>query len=154
MLIFLTNNWENHFKGNPMNKDNNKTMDHIINLFAPNITIDDCLSNSQKEKDTVFMAKAPNSDHIIFFHHITSIGGTRTTPDAKTFVLVGMDSVAFPAQVSMESLFVSVDHAVPAWNVFTAITGPNQSTNLNPRANAAERVFAPACQSLLSLQPC
>ena len=143
MLIFLTNNWENHFKGNPMNKDNNKTMDHIINLFAPNITIDDCLSNSLKEQDTVFTAKSPNADHIIIFHHITNLGGTRTTPNTKTFVLVGMESVAFPAQVSMEYFFVSVDHAVPAWNVFTAITGPEQATNLNPCANAVEKSFRP-----------
>ena len=118
-------------------------MDQLIDLFAPNITIDDCLSNSLKEQDTVFMAKAPNADHIVFFHHLTNIGGTRTTPDAKTFVLVAMDSVAFTAQISMESLFVSVYYAVPAWNVFTTITGPDQATNLNPCVNAAENIFRP-----------
>ena len=96
MTIFLANNWENHFKENPTNEDNIKTMDQLIDLFAPNITIYDCLYNSLKEQDTVFMAKAPNSDHIIFFHHVTNLGGTRTTPDVKTSILVWMESVDFP----------------------------------------------------------
>ena len=43
----------------------------------------------------------------------------------------------------MEYLFVSVDHAVPAWNIFTAITGPDQATILNPRANSAENISPP-----------
>ena len=57
MPIFLSNNWENHFKENPTKKDNNKTMDHLIDLFVPNMTINYCLSKSLKEQDTVFMEK-------------------------------------------------------------------------------------------------
>ena len=143
MPVFLGNNWENNFKENRTDQDNNKKMDHLIDLFAPNITINDCISNSLKEQDTVFMAKDPNADHVIFFRHVTNLRGTRTTPNVKTSVLVGMDFVAFPAQVSMESLFISVDHAVPAWNVFTAIKCPDQATNFNPCTNAAEKSFRP-----------
>ena len=83
MTIFLANNWGDHFKENPKNEDNNKTIDQLIDLFAPRITIDDFLSNILKEQDTVFMAKAPNTDHIIFLHHVINLRGTRTTPDAK-----------------------------------------------------------------------
>ena len=55
MPIFLGNNWENHFKDNPTNKDNNKMMKQLIALFAPTIDLDACISNSINEQDTVFM---------------------------------------------------------------------------------------------------
>ena len=46
MPIFLINNWENHFKDKPANKDNNKTMYKLIPLFAPTVNLDTCLANS------------------------------------------------------------------------------------------------------------
>ena len=49
MPIFLSNNWENHFKNDPTNEDNNKTMDQLIALFAPNVSTEDCLAHSLKE---------------------------------------------------------------------------------------------------------
>ena len=72
-------------------------MNKPIDLFAPTISITDCLTNSLREQDTVFMGKDPNADHIVFFHHISKLGGTRTAPTEKHFVLVGMDSVAYAA---------------------------------------------------------
>ena len=106
MPIFLVNNWENHFKDNPTNEDNNKTMDQLIALFAPTVDLDTCLANSLNEQDTVFIGKSPNANRIIFFHHVTKLGGTRTMPDEKKIILVGTDSTSFPAQAPKESLFL------------------------------------------------
>ena len=108
MPILLGNNWDNHFKNNPTNEDNNKTMDQLIALFAPTIDLENCLANSLNEQYTIFMGKTPNANHIIFFHHVTKLGGTRTMPDKKIFILVGTDSTAFPAQASKQSLFFPI----------------------------------------------
>ena len=104
MPFFLGNNWENHFKDNPTNEDNNKTMDQLIALFTPTVDLGNCLANSLNEQDTVFMGETPNANQIIFFHHVTKLGGTRTMTEEKNFILVGTDSTAFPAQASKESL--------------------------------------------------
>ena len=80
-------------------------MDQLIALFAPTVDLNNCLANNLKEQDTIFMGKNPNANHIIFFHHVTKLGGTRTMPDKKIFILVGTDSTAFPDQASKQSLF-------------------------------------------------
>ena len=87
-------------------------MDQLIAIFAPTINLDNCLANSLIEQDTVFMGKTPNANHIIFFHHVTKLGGTRTMPDKKNSILVGTDSTAFPAQASKESLLSPVEFTV------------------------------------------
>ena len=141
MPIFLGNNWENHFKDNPTNKDNNKMMDQLIALFAPTVDLDTCLSNSLNEQDTVFTGKTPNANHIIFFRYFTKLGCTRTMPDEKNFILVGTDSTAFPAQASKESCLSLVKFAVPVWISLLYIANPAQVTNLTVRANAAPKKF-------------
>ena len=137
MPILLGNNWDNHFKNNPTNEDNDKTMDQLIELFAPTVNLDNCLANSLNEQDTVFLGKTPNDNHIIFFQHIIKLEGTKTMPDEKIFILVGTDSTAFPAQSSKQSLFSPIEFVVPIWNSFRDITDPDQITNLTVRANAA-----------------
>ena len=83
MTILLGKNWENHFKNNPKNEDDDKTMDQLIALFAPTIDLNTCLANSLNKQDIIFMGKTPNANHIIFFHHVTKLVGTRTMPDDK-----------------------------------------------------------------------
>ena len=143
MPILLGNNWENHFKENPTNEDNDKTMDQLIALFAPTVDLDTCLANSLNEQDTVFMGKTPNANHIILFHHITKLGGTRTMPDEKIFILVGTDSTAFPAQASKQCIFSPIEFSVPVWTSFCDITDPAQIKNLTVCANAAPKKFRP-----------
>ena len=118
-------------------------MDQLIALFAPTADLDTCLSNSLNEQDTVFMGKTPNANHIIFFHHVTKLGGTRTVPDEKNFILVGTDSTAFPYQASKESLFSPVEFEVPVWASLRDITDPAQVTDLTVRANAVPKKFRP-----------
>ena len=113
MPILLGNNWENHFRYKTTNEDNEKTMDKLITLFAPNVNLNTCLANSLNKQDTVFMGKTPNANHIILFLLVNKLVGTRTMPDEKNFILVGTDSTAFPAQASKESLFSPVEFAVP-----------------------------------------
>ena len=112
MPILLVNNWEKHIKEKPTNKDNNKTMDQLIALFAPTVDLNTCIANSLNEQDTVFMGKTPNANHIIFFHHVTKLEGNMTMPDEKIFILVGTNSTAFPAQASKESLLSPVEFTV------------------------------------------
>ena len=94
------------------------------------------------------MGKTPNANHIIFFHHVTKLGGTRTMPDEKIFILVGTDSTAFPTQASKQSLFSPIEFAVPVWTSFRDITNPAQIKNLTVRANAAPKKFRP-CMPIL-----
>ena len=84
MPILLGNNWENHFKDNLTNEANDKMMDQLIKLFAPTVDLDTCLTNSLNKQDTVFMGKTPKANHIIFFHRVTKLRGTRTMPEEKT----------------------------------------------------------------------
>ena len=69
-------------------------------------------------------------------------------PDEKNLILVGLDSTAFPAQASKESLFSPVEFAVPVWTSLRDITDPAQVTNLTVRANAAPKKFRP-CMPIL-----
>ena len=143
MPMLLWDIWENHFKDNPKNKDNDKTVDQLIALFVATVNLDTCLANSTNEQDTIFMGKNPNANHIIFFHHVKKLRGTRTMPDKKNFISVGTDSTSFPSQASKESLFYPVEFAVPVWTSLRNITDPAQITNLTVRANAAPKKLRP-----------
>ena len=111
MPILLGNNWENHFNENSTNKDKDKMIDQLIAIFAPTVDLDTCLANSLNKHDTIFVGENPNANHIIFFHHFTKLGGNRTMPDKKNFILVGTNSTTFPDQASKESIFSPVEFA-------------------------------------------
>ena len=75
--------------------------------------------NSLKEQDTVFVA--PMANQILFFDHITHIGGARTQPYKKSFALVGTGPKAFCVLVRKESLFDPVNLKVPTWTSFSSL---------------------------------
>ena len=64
----LANNWENHFRDRPSNELSNKTMPALLESFANKKSIEDCLTSALEEQDTVFMATALISGHIMFLH--------------------------------------------------------------------------------------
>ena len=78
--ITLTNNWENHFCENPTNEANNKTTVQSTTSFGAGIQSVDCLVKTTEEQDTVFTAKVPVLNHILFLHHFTKIGGNKDQP--------------------------------------------------------------------------
>ena len=137
----LANNWENHFKDRPSNELSNKTMPALLESFANSKSLDDCLTSALEEQDTVFMAKAPISGHIMFLHHFTKIGGTRTMPTARIFVLIGTEESAFPAQINRESLFDTTTTKFPVWAHLTTLTDPEGVADVTIRANAAEKII-------------
>ena len=92
MPTILANTWENHFSANHSNEASNKSMSALFLSFNHQKTVEACISTASEEVDTIFIAKAPISNHIMFLHHFTKLGGTRTNPDEKYFVLVGTGS--------------------------------------------------------------
>ena len=143
MPIILADNWENYFKDNPLNEESNKKMQQLFELFGANKTPEQCLKAAIDEQDTVFMAKAPISNHIIFLHHLTKIGGTRITPTEHLFAHVGTSSTAYPGHVSEASLFTPHDFQVPAWGTLKAVDNIAAVAALAIRANAAPKNFRP-----------
>ena len=135
----LANNWENHFKDRPSNELSDKTMEALLESFANNKSLDDCLISALEEKDTVFMAKAPITGHIMFLHHFTKIGGTRTMPTTRIFTLVGTEETAFPAQINKEVLFETTTTKFPVWTQLTALTDPDGVASVTTRANATAK---------------
>ena len=51
------------------------------------------------------MVKAPFLNHIVFLHHISKLGGTRTNKNETIFALMGTSTKALPAQTKKETLF-------------------------------------------------
>ena len=143
MPIMLANNWENFFKDHPSNKDSNRTMETLFELFSAPKTTAECLQASFAKQDTVFMAKAPILNHIIFIHHVTKIGGTRTNPTEHLFTLVGTGSIAYPGHVAEDSLFTPINAPVPAWTNLKAVDTIEAVDALIIRANAVPKVFRP-----------
>ena len=135
----MANNWENHLKDDPSNEFSNKTMDKLFEAFGPTKDPATCMIEALSEQQTVFLAQAPISNHILFLHHFSKIGGTRMEPDKKHFVLVGTGSHAYPAQVN-ESIFDTSTAKVPAWNSFTALADADAVKTLTARANATDKV--------------
>ena len=117
-------------------------MSALFLSFNHQKTVDACISTASEEVDTIFIAKAPISNHIMFLHHFTKLGGTRTNPDEKHFVLVGTGSSAYPAQTNKESCFgSSAGHPVSTWANVTALTDAASISTLTTRANSAQKVF-------------
>ena len=134
MSNILSNNWENHFKEHPSNEANNKIMDElfeIFNLTTPSVY----LVSAIEEQETVFIAQAPITNHILFLHHFQKIGGTRTSPTTKHFTLSGYGPLTYPTQVTAKSLFTKSDHQVPSWVAFTSITDSTSVTSLTTPLN-------------------
>ena len=140
MNTIMSNNWENHLKDDPSNEFSNKTMVELFSSFGPTKTPDTCLDEAVSEDHTVFIAQAPVSNHILFLHHFTKLGGTRMNPDKTNFVLVGTGSTAYPAQTD-ESIFDTVLEKIPAWTSFLSLTDADAVKDLPTRANAAEKGF-------------
>ena len=78
--------------------------------FGAGVTTLSCLTTELEEPNIIFLAKAPITNNIMFIHHFTSIGGTRTMPISRLFFLSGTTYHAFPAQISKESLFDETHH--------------------------------------------
>ena len=71
----------------------------------------------------------------MFIHHFTSIGGTRTMPISRLFIILGTTSHAFPAQINMESLFDETECQLPLWSAFKALKDSEGVANLAVRGN-------------------
>ena len=140
MPTSLANNWENHFRGIPNMEESNKTSDELMQLFDRESSIDDCLSNATEEKDTVFMVKAPFSNNIVFLHHISKLGGTRTNKNETIFALMGTSAKALPAQTNKETLFTSFEAKTPTW---TAIYDADDDMDLKSLPARSKRTFRP-----------
>ena len=140
MTTTMANNWENHLKDDPSNEFSNKTMDKLFEAFGPTKDPATCMIEALSEQQTVFLAQAPISNHILFLHHFSKIGGTRMEPDKKHFVLVGTGSHAYPAQVN-ESIFDTSTAKVPSWNSFTALADADAVKTLTTRANAMDKEY-------------
>ena len=143
MPIMLANNWENFFKYNLINEESNKTIVALFELFDAPKTPAECLQAAIEEQDTVFIAKAPVSNHIIFFHHVTKIGGTRTNPTKHLFAHVGTGSLAYPGHVTEASLFTPCSSTVPAWTTLKTVDTIKSVNALVIRANAVPKNSRP-----------
>ena len=141
LLINLTNNWENHFRDNPTNEVNNKTMVQLMESFGAGIPTADCLVKATEEQDMVFMAKAPVSNHILFLHHFTKIGGMRINPATKSFAIEGFGAQRYPTQGDHEPMFSPYLCQIPIWTIFTSLTSAENVIGLQVRANAVQKPF-------------
>ena len=115
----------------------------LFELFGQPKTTAECLQAALDEQDTVFMAKAPISNHIIFIHHVTKIGGTRTNPTEHLFAHVGTGGIAYPGHVTEDSLFSPTNASVPTWNSLKVVDTIENVAALSIRANAVPKVFRP-----------
>ena len=142
MPTILANTWENHFSANHSNEASNKSMSALFLSFNHQKTVEACISTATEEVDTIFIAKAPISNHIMFIHHFTKLGGTRTNPDEKYFVLIGTGSSAYPTQTTKASCFdSSAGHPVSTWASVTALTDAVSVFALTTRANFTQKIF-------------
>ena len=132
----FANNWENHVKDHPSNNLSNKMVVSFFSCFSTKKSLDDCLFSAIEEKHTNLMAQAPITSYIMFLHHFTKVGGTRTMPTTRIFALIGTDEVAFPAQINKEVLFESTTTKYSVCNQFTTLTDPEGVVGINVRENA------------------
>jgi len=141
MSSILSNNWENFFKDRPSNELSDKTMADLFSSFNAGKSLDECLSAAIEEQDTVFLAKALITNHIMFLHHFSKVGGTRTMPTARVFALVGTGESAFPAQLNKEVLFNTTDTKYPTWASFTSLKDSADVSKITIRANASNKAI-------------
>jgi len=139
MPTILANNWENFFKDHPSNEQSNKTMEALLDGFKTAKSLADCLQFAIEEKETVFIAKAPVTNHIMFLHHFTKIGGTRNMPTPRIFALIGANESAFPGQLNKEILFSTTTTKFAPWASLTAITDADSISAVAVRNNAANK---------------
>ena len=107
MLSTLVNYWESFLNSHPSNETSNKTLAQLFSLSITGDEFEQLTYFALSKPNTLFIAKAPISNHILFFHHTTKIGGTRADPVERLFVLVGTGSTAYPAQIDPNTIFAS-----------------------------------------------
>ena len=142
MLNVLSNNWENYFGDHPSNETSNKTMADLFLSFGVRTSAQNCMNTAIAEQETVFMIRSPLTNHIMFLHHFTKLGGTRTMPISRLFALVGAGPLAYPAHVSQETLFVDTEVQVPTWAHLTDLADADEINDLV--ANISTRI-RPIC---------
>ena len=116
-------------------------MAELFASFGAGVTTLSCLTTELEESNTIFLAKETITNHIMFIHHFTSIGGTRTMPISRLFILSGITSHAFPAQINKEYLFDDTECQLPLWSTFKALKDSQDVTNLAVRGNADLKKF-------------
>ena len=143
----LANTWESHFRNHPSNEASNKTLSQLFELFDIADQAEKCKTFALSEPDTLFLALAPISGHLLPFHHTTKIGGTRTSPNERFFTLVGTGTSAYPAQIAANDLFASQEPSRnPSWRNIMDATDPASLLNLPTNARSTstpKRNFIP-----------
>jgi hypothetical protein len=147
MSTTLANTWESHFRNHPSNEASNKTLSQLFELFDIADQAEKCKTFALSEPDTLFLALAPISGHLLPFHHTTKIGGTRTPPNERFFTLVGTGTSAYPAQIAANDLFASQEPSRnPSWRSIMDATDPASLLNLPTNARSTstpKRNFIP-----------
>ena len=137
MSSTLANSWENHLKDHPSNEASNKALSQLFEIFKVEDEVDRCTTFALTEPNTLFLALAPISGHLLPFHHTTKLGGTRTDPNERFFTLVGTGPRAYPAQIDPNILFASnPPSANPSWKSITDSSDPEALTNLTTNARS------------------
>lgn len=88
------------------------------------------------ETETIWVAVHPTDNVLLFLHHVTVVGGTRTVPDVSIRALVGDGPVAYP-------ILLTTAQAVEYQNVVTAAAW----SNVKDLDSAEALTNAPAGQS-------
>ena len=91
------------------------------------------------ETETIWVAVHPIDNVLLFLHHVTVVGGTRTVPDVSIRALVGDGPVAYP-------ILLTTAQAVEYQNVVTAAAW----SNVKDLDSAEALTNAPAGQSDVS----
>ena len=142
MPTILAYTWETHFSSNNSNKASNKSMSALFLNFNHQKTIKVCISNAAKEVGVIVIAKAPISNHIMLIHYFTKLGGIRTNPNEKYFVLVRTGMSTYPARTIKESCFnSSAGHSVSTWASVTDLTDAVSVSTLTTSANSSQKIF-------------
>ena len=83
-------NWSQVFGNDPNNDAYDKNMTTVAELTIDSISASDCIENTKKEKNLMFLSVEPFTEKIQILHHVSSIGGTIAMPSQIIVAVSGL----------------------------------------------------------------
>jgi len=106
------NTWKRFFQDQD-GAAGNKAFDGLLNLVREGTDAEKA-GKLRTEADTVWLARHPEGS-VVFVHHLTVMGGSRTQPDLSIFALVGDGASACPIKLTVADATKYEDIATPSW---------------------------------------
>eukprot|EP00957_Ditylum_brightwellii_P116285 8869965-Ditylum_brightwellii.AAC.1 len=113
--MHLSTAWKHYFLSLPDREELNKHQAQGLELAKAGKTAESCVKELKTNQLVCFMAVAPVSNEIFFFHHFSQVGGSITNLTKKFMALKGLGPAALAIEFGGNILDQAYEFKTPTW---------------------------------------